>query len=96
MIGLIATFTVTEENAAAFETVATDLANATRAGESGNKFYQLVRNQKEPTQYRMMELYEDQSAVEAHMASDWFKAAGPKLMALIEGRMLLERYHAIG
>jgi quinol monooxygenase YgiN len=95
MIGLIATFTVTEENAAAFEAVATELASATRAGEPGNKLYQLVRNQKEPTQFRMMELYADQAAVEAHMASDWFKAAGPKLMALIEGRMLLERYNAL-
>lgn len=43
-----------------------------------------------------MELYADQATVDAHMASDWFKAAGPKLGALIEGRPQLERYETVG
>jgi quinol monooxygenase YgiN len=91
MIAIIALFTVAEANAEAFEAAAGELVAATRA-EPGNKLYTLVRSAKDPTQYRMMELYEDQAAVEAHMASDWFKAAGPKLGPLLDGRPKIEEY----
>ncbi|AYJ85405.1 antibiotic biosynthesis monooxygenase (plasmid) [Sphingomonas paeninsulae] len=95
MIAIIATFTINAENAAAFEAVAGELVKATNANEPGVQLYKLVHNAKDPTQYRMMELYDDQAAVDAHMASEWFKAAGPKLGGLIEGRMQLERYAVI-
>jgi quinol monooxygenase YgiN len=92
MIAIIATFTVAEANAEAFEAVANALVAATRANEPGVKLYTLVRNGKEPTQYRMMELYDDQAAVDSHMASEWFKAAGPKLGPLLDGRLKIEQY----
>ena len=96
MIEIIATFTVTEANAEAFEAAVAELAAATRANEPGVSLYQLVRNRKDPTQYRLMELYAEQATVDAHMTSPWFQEAGPKLGALIEGRPLLERYDTIG
>lgn len=96
MIAIIATFTVPEANAAAFESVIAELSAATRANEPGVTLYQLVRGLKDPTHYRLMELYADQATVDTHMASDWFKAAGPKLGELIEGRPLLERYETVG
>jgi quinol monooxygenase YgiN len=92
MIAIIALFTVAEANAAAFEAAAGELVAATRANEPGTRLYTLVRSAKDPTQYRMMELYEDQAAVDAHMASDWFKAAGPKLGPLLDGRPVIEQY----
>jgi quinol monooxygenase YgiN len=95
MIAIIATFTVTADNAAAFEAVAGELAKATNANEPGVQLYKLVRSAKDTTQYRMMELYDDQAAVDSHMASDWFKAAGPKLGALVEGRIQIDSYAVV-
>lgn len=95
MIAIIATFTVTSDNAAAFEAVAGELAQATLANETGVSLYKLVRSTKDATQYRMMELYADQAAVDMHMASEWFKAAGPKLGGLVEGRIQIESYSVV-
>jgi len=92
MIAIIATFSVAPENAAAFEAAAGELVTATNAKEPGVKLYTLVRNAKEPTQYRMMELYADQAAIEFHTASEWYKAAGPKLGPLLAGRPQIEQY----
>lgn len=76
MIAIIATFTVPEDKAEAFEAIAGELVAATNANEPGVKLYTLVRSAAEPTQYRMMELYENQAAIDAHMASEWFRAGG--------------------
>ena len=92
MISIIATFIVSRANAEAFEAVAAELVAATRANEPGVKLYTLVRNAKDPTQYRMIEMYEDQAALDAHMTSDWFKAIGPKLMPLLDARLKIAQY----
>ncbi|MDB5715828.1 MAG: antibiotic biosynthesis monooxygenase [Sphingomonadales bacterium] len=95
MIAIIASFTVTADNAAAFETIARQLEKDTKANEPGVKLYNLVRSAKDPTQYRMMELYDDQAAVDSHMKSDWFRAAGPKLAPLVEGRIVIESFSVV-
>jgi len=95
MIAIIATFSVAEANAEAFEAVAAELVAATNANEPGVRLYTLVRNAKDPTEYRMMELYEDQAAIEAHTASEWYKAAGPKFGPLLGGRPKIEHYTVI-
>ena len=96
MIGIIATFTVLEENAAAFEAAAGQLAEATRAGEPGAKLYQLVKSLADPIQYCMMELWEDQAALDNHVTTEWYKAAGPVVAPLLAGRPKLERYSTVG
>ena len=42
-----------------------------------------------------MELYQDQATLDAHMKSDWFRAAGPKLAPCLADRPLLEKYDAL-
>ncbi|MDO7842216.1 putative quinol monooxygenase [Sphingomonas immobilis] len=95
MIAIIASFTVPEDKAEAFEAIAGELVAATNANEPGVKLYTLARDKKDPTQYRMMELYEDQAAVDTHMASDWFKAAGPKLGGVLDGRPKIEQFTVV-
>jgi quinol monooxygenase YgiN len=78
-IGVIATLTVAEGKNAEFEAVFADLAAAVRANEPGNEFYSLTRSRSNPQVYKVLELYADQAALDAHGSTDYFKAAGPKL-----------------
>lgn len=95
MIGVVATMKVKPEQVAAFEEAMRDLVRATRANEPGVKVYQFCRSQKEPTTYVVMELYQDQATLDAHMASDWFRGAGPKLMPCLAERPVLEKYDPV-
>jgi quinol monooxygenase YgiN len=78
-IGVIATLTIAPEKSAEFEAVFAELAAAVRANEPGNDFYSLTRSTTDRQVYKVLELYHDKAALEAHGASDHFKAAGPKL-----------------
>ena len=85
-IGVIATLKVQDGKGSEFEGVFRDLAGQVRANEPGNKLYQVFKSRKEANTYVVMEIYEDQAALEAHGKSDHFKAAGPKLGPTLGGR----------
>lgn len=95
MIGVIATMKVKTDQVAAFEAAMSDLVQATRANEPGVKVYQFCRSQRDPATYIVMELYQDQATLDAHMRSEWFRAAGPKLAPCLAERPLLEKYDAV-
>ncbi|WP_374541623.1 putative quinol monooxygenase [Sphingorhabdus sp.] len=78
-IGVVATLTVAEGKNAEFEAVFAELAAAVRANEPGNLFYTLTRSRTNGQLYRVLEGYADQAALDAHGATDYFRAAGPKL-----------------
>ncbi|QGN54966.1 putative quinol monooxygenase [Novosphingobium sp. Gsoil 351] len=79
-----------------FERLFTDLAAQVRANEGGNITYQLCRSRTEPATYKVLELYRDEAALEAHRASDHFRAAGPGLGRVLEGRPEIELLDAVG
>jgi quinol monooxygenase YgiN len=85
-IGVIATLKVQDGKAAEFEAVFRGLAGEVRANEPGNKLYQVFKSRKEANTYIVMEIYQDQAALETHGKSDHFKAAGPKLGPTMAGR----------
>jgi quinol monooxygenase YgiN len=85
-IGVIATLKVQSGKGQEFEQVFGDLAAQVRANEPGNKLYQVFKSRKEADTYVVMEVYQDQPALEAHGKSDHFKAAGPKLGPTLAGR----------
>jgi quinol monooxygenase YgiN len=95
MIGVIATMKIKPEAAETFEAAMRELVSATRANEPGVTIYQFCRSQKAPDTYVVMELYQDQATLDAHMKSDWFRAAGPKLAPCLADRPILEKYDAI-
>lgn len=96
MIAVIATMKIKLEQAAAFEAAMAELVAATRANEPGVMVYQFCRSQKDPSTYVVMELYQDRATLDAHMQSDWFRSAGPKLQPCLAERPVLEKYDAIG
>ncbi|KXS17306.1 hypothetical protein M427DRAFT_54607 [Gonapodya prolifera JEL478] len=49
--------------------------------------YQLSQDTKNPTRFWMIESYRDKASLDAHMASDVFKNAGPLLGPLLDGEI---------
>jgi quinol monooxygenase YgiN len=95
MIGIIATLQIQDGKAEAFEAVFRELSAAVRAGEPGNLCYQLTRSKADPLTYKVLELYADEDALNAHGASAHFKAAGPGLGACLAGRPDIERLDGV-
>ena len=85
-IGVIATLKVQDGKGAELEAVFRDLSEQVRTSEKGNRLYQLCRARADANTYVVMEVYDDQAAIEAHGKSDHFRAAGPKIGACLAGR----------
>lgn len=87
MLGVVATLRVKPGMEQAFEAVARELVGKVNAHEPGCRLYALHRvdGAENPT-YVFMERYVDQAAVEAHRATDYFKALGRKMGEYMEGR----------
>ena len=96
MIGIIATLTIQPGKESEFEAVFTDLAAKVRANEPGNVLYQLTRSREQANVYKVLELYADQDALTAHGKTDHYRAAGPKLGAVLGGAPKIEYLDAIG
>jgi len=52
--------------------------------ESGCKFYQLYQDPFNSNRFIFVEEYKNQAAVDAHFASDYFKAFGPKMNEFVQ------------
>jgi len=87
MLGVVATLKVKAGMEREFEAVAKELAAKVNANEPGCRLYALHRldGVDTPT-YVFMERYVDQAAVEAHRATDYFKALGRKMGEFMDGR----------
>jgi quinol monooxygenase YgiN len=95
MIGIVATLTVQPGKQADIEAIFADLAARVRADEPGNVFYQLCRSRESDTTYKVLELYQDQAAVEAHRTSPHFRAASPLLGAVLAAPPVIELLDAV-
>jgi quinol monooxygenase YgiN len=95
-IGVIARIPIQDGKAEEFEAFFTDLARQVRANEPGNIAYQLTKSRTEPNTYKVLEIYRDQDALEAHGKSDHFRAAGPKWAGVLAGRPEVEYLDGIG
>ncbi len=96
MIAVVAILRAKPDKTEEFERLFTKLAARVRANESGNIAYQLCRSRTEPNTYKVLELYRDEAALETHRASDHFRAAGPGLGGVLEGRPEIELLDAVG
>lgn len=96
MIAVIATLRVKDGQAQEFERLFTELATQVQANESGNTAYQLCRSRTEAHTYKVLEIYRDEQALEAHRSSDHFRSAGPGLGTVLDGRPEIELLDAVG
>ena len=94
-VGIIATLTVAEGKNADFEAAFSELMAAVRENEPGNEFYSVFQCRDNPQQYKVLERYVDQTALDAHGKSDHFRAAGPKLAPCMAGAPVIENMDSI-
>lgn len=95
MIGVVAVIRAREGREQEFEQTFAEMTAKVKAAEPGNKMYQLTRSRTEPRTYKVLEMYDDQAALEAHGSSDHYKEGGRKLRDLVEGRPEVELLDAV-
>ena len=95
MIGVVAVLKAKEGREQEFEQVFTEMTAKVKANEPGNQMYQLTRSRAEPRTYKVLEMYVDQAALEAHSTSDHYKEGGRKMRDLVEGRPEVEVLDAV-
>ena len=95
MIGVIAIIRAQEGKEAEFERVFSEMTARVRSEEPGNRLYQLTKSRTEARTYKVLEVYADQAALEAHGASEHYKEGGGRLRDLVEGRPEVEVLDAV-
>ena len=93
MIAIVAKLNVAAGKETEFEEVMLGLAKQVRANEAGNHLYTLV---KDDDGYAVLELYDDDAALQAHGQSQHFRDAGVKFRGLMAGPPTLSRYEVVG
>jgi quinol monooxygenase YgiN len=79
---IVANVSVKPEKVKAFTEAAKEIIENTHK-EAGCRFYQLYQDPYESTKFVFVEQYDNQAAVDAHFAADYFKAFGPKIADLV-------------
>jgi quinol monooxygenase YgiN len=95
MIGVIARVTIVAGKGAEFEAAFADQARGVRENEPANKLYQLVRSRTDPNSYVVMELYDNDAALEAHRAAPHMVANRPRIGPLIGAPTVVEILDAV-
>jgi len=95
MIAIIATLKIVDGKNADFEAAFVQAAAIVRANEPGCLLYQLTHSRTEPNIYKVMELYKDQTALEAHRDGAHRKTA-PSMAGMIDGRPDVEFLDSVG
>ena len=57
--------------------------------------YQLTRSRTDPAVYKVLEMYKNQSAVDMHMSTEYFRAANKSLAPCMAGPASLEYLDAV-
>ena len=79
---IVAKLTVKTDKVKAFTEVAREIIEKTKM-EPGCKSYQLYQNPYDATKFIFVEEYKNQAAIDAHFASDYFKAFGTKMADMV-------------
>lgn len=88
MQALIVTFQIKPEHAAAFDVAITDNARASRETEPGCRQFDVCRDPLDPQLFFLYELYDDDAAIAAHLASAHFKAMDSATASWVENKQV--------
>ncbi len=83
MIGIVATIKIQEGKGSEFESIANQLVEKVNANEEGVEYYNLYK--QDDTTYVFLERYKDQAAFDFHQKTDYYRAAGAQLGAVLAG-----------
>ena len=76
-----------------FEEAMLSLVSKVNANEPGNILYELCRD--DDGKYLVMELYEDEAAVDAHRSASHIKESGPSFKGLMSGPPIIKKMSVI-
>lgn len=93
-IGLIATVSIRPDGTDEFEKLFAWQAEQVRANEAGNSLYKLFKSREAPGKYVVMEIYDDEAALQAHRDSEHMKANRPKVAPLVAEPTVIELFDA--
>ncbi|MDO9128080.1 MAG: putative quinol monooxygenase [Hydrogenophaga sp.] len=85
VIGVVATLKVQPGKEAEFEKVFGELRSKVKANEKGCLQYDFFKSKSEPSTFVVMEQYASQADLDAHGKTEYFRAAGPALGAVLGG-----------
>jgi quinol monooxygenase YgiN len=80
---IVANVSVKPEKVKAFTEAAKEIIEKSNK-EAGCKSYQLYEDPYNSTKFVFVEEYKNQAAIDAHFASDYFKAFGPKIADMVQ------------
>ena len=80
---IVAKISVKPEKVKAFTEAAKEIIEKSNK-EPGCKSYQLYQDPYNSTKFVFVEEYRNQAAIDAHFASDYFKAFGPKIADMVQ------------
>ncbi len=95
MIGLVATLRVKDGQAEAFEDVFREIMALVRLEEPGTLVYQLTKSRADASLYKVLELYQDLAALNAHGTSEAVRAAFSRMGDCLQGRAEVEYLDAV-
>ncbi|MEB2230957.1 putative quinol monooxygenase [Xanthomonas campestris pv. campestris] len=95
MIGMMVKLTVKAASGAAFESAFAAQAAAVRSNEPGNRLYELFRSRARPGGYVLIEVYENDAALDAHRNSSHMAAHRPLTTAFIAAEPDIEAFDVI-
>ncbi len=84
MLKIVAKNFIKEDKIDEFITLAKGLVEDTRKNDAGCIRYELVQDLKDPTVLTILEEWESQEALDAHMNAEHFKKAYPRFGAFCE------------
>ncbi|MCF8470846.1 MAG: antibiotic biosynthesis monooxygenase [Parvibaculum sp.] len=85
VIGVVATLKVQPGKEAEFEKVFGELRAKVKANEKGCLQYDVFKSKSDVSTFVVMEQYASQADLDAHGKSEYFRAAGPALGAVLGG-----------
>ncbi|KHL53310.1 MULTISPECIES: putative quinol monooxygenase [Xanthomonas] len=95
MISMMVRLTVKPASGAAFESAFAAQAAAVRTNEPGNHLYALFRSRVRPDSYMLVEIYEDDAALDAHRDAPHMAAHRPLTAAFIAAAPDIEAFDVI-
>jgi quinol monooxygenase YgiN len=94
-IGLIVRLNTNPGKGPAFEAAFAKQAAGVRANEPANKLYQLVRSREDENSYVVMELYDNEAALEVHRSAPHMVENRPNMAGLVAPGTTIEIFDAV-
>jgi quinol monooxygenase YgiN len=94
-IGLIVRLKTNPGKGPAFEAAFAKQAAGVRANEPANKLYQLVRSREDENSYVVMELYDNEAALEVHRSAPHMVENRPNMAGLVAPGTTIEIFDAV-